>query len=430
MAILVYRDRHGTRDLVGNIERDPYGQGAAFSYEPAYLERAQAAGELGLSTLLPLDANPYASDVLGPFIMGLLPEGEILGNLATIYQVPRSDYLTLIERMGCECIGALTFVSEGADPSDYDPRYDRVTQETIDAIAADPARAATLAASDTRLSLAGAQSKVAWTLPFDIEIEKARLDDWLVPRGTAASTHIVKLSRKGEEDIAANELACSLLAKACGIDTVDIHELAGLPGAIAVRRYDRLWQSVAGRPTVVRLHQEDFCQALGLAPYYKYQPQGVDANYPVMATNLIQSISSNPRADGIEFAKRLVFCYAIGDSDAHLKNFSMLYDKDWRTQRLAPLYDVTCIPLTGYSTLMPFDIGNHRKLEDIDARDITMLASDLDVGLDAFDQAVGEVVDALRSPRLERLETHIETMVARTLENASPRLRVLEQFLG
>ena len=73
---------------------------------------------------------------------------------------------------------------------------------------ADPARMATIVASSTRLSLAGAQSKIAWFLPEGLRADRAMRGDWLVPRGTAPSTHIIKISRRGEEGIAANELAC------------------------------------------------------------------------------------------------------------------------------------------------------------------------------------------------------------------------------
>ncbi len=99
-----------------------------------------------------------------------------------------------------------------------------------------PALMATLTASSTRLSLSGAQSKVAWYLPYEVDAEQAEWSDWLIPRGTAPSTHIIKVSRKGEEDIALNELACSRLSAACGIDTAKVLELPEVPGAISIER--------------------------------------------------------------------------------------------------------------------------------------------------------------------------------------------------
>ena len=71
-------------------------------------------------------------------------------------------------------------------------------------------------------------------------------------------------------------------------EVAEVHELAEVPGAISVARYDRVRVEIDGADAVVRLHQEDFCQALGLAPFFKYQPQGVEANYPYMAAGLIR----------------------------------------------------------------------------------------------------------------------------------------------
>ena len=429
MGILVYRDREGLRDFVGRVDY-ARAESASFTYDPAYLARAVVAGELGISELLPLDGAPYSVDDFGPFLRGLLPEGEVYGSLAELYQLPRSDYLSMLERLGCESIGALTFVSEAVDAGEYEPRYEPVGIELLEGMKLNPARMATLAASSTRLSLSGAQSKVAWLLPRGIEAERAEWRDWLVPRGTAPSTHIVKVSRKGEEEIALNELACSLLSRACGIETAKVVELPEVPGAICVERYDRAWLQIGGEDAVVRMHQEDFCQALGLAPFYKYQPAGVPANYPAMASDLIESASANPQSDRLELAKRFVFCYAVGNSDAHLKNFSLLYNRSWTGRRLAPMYDVTCIPLTGYSTDMPFDVGEHRALEAVDERDLLALAADMGVGLNAFDRIVRDVLGAFEAPALGLVDRSVEGMVERILDNSSSRLGVLRRFLG
>lgn len=131
-----------------------------------------------------------------------------------------------------------------------------------------------------------------------------------------------------------------------------------------------------------------------------------------------------------EFAKRLVFCYAAGNSDAHFKNFSLLYNRKWTARRLAPLYDVTCIPLTGYSTEMPFDIGEHRTLDEIDERDIVILAADLDVGLNFFDNAVRDVINTFEAPNVGTVASSTRKMIDRVLDNSSPRIRILKRFLG
>ena len=426
MKMRVYRDRGLEKDLVGAIDFEP-GSTASFSYDGAYLEKARSNGELGISERLPLSEAPYEAAEMAPFFHGLLPEGEVRDNLAQMYQVPRSDYLSMLWQLGCESIGALTFVSEGVEPDEYEPRYDELTAEVIEAIRANPVRAATLETSATRLSLSGAQSKVAWFLPEGLDPDTAEMKDWLVPRGTAASTHIVKIARKGEEMLAENERGCARLAIACGMAVARVSPLPDLPGAIAVERYDRTFLGAEGSRRAARLHQEDFCQALGFPPYLKYQPESGEGEYLLYIADLIDSASLNPRSDRVEFAKRLVFNYAVGNSDAHLKNSSLLYNAEWTGRRLSPLYDVTCIPLTGYSTKMPFAIGAHRDLSEIDEHDIMSIALDMGVDLDDFDTAVRQVVDGLSS-RNPYIGGDLAEAMTRIAENAAPRIAVLERF--
>ncbi len=429
MGILIYRDFRGEREYVGRIDYQ-VGASSSFIYDADYLKKARVVGELGISHLLPLDKAPYSSDEFNAYFQGLMPEGDIYANLAEYYQVPRADYLSILEQMGCESIGALTFVSEHINLSEYEPRYDQVDSQTLSDMRANPVRMATITAASTRLSLSGAQSKVAWFLPGGVDPTNAAPNEWSIPRGTAPSTHIIKISRTGEEDLAINELACSLLAQACGIDTAKVTRLSELPGIICVERYDRVRMLKGKLQIVVRLHQEDFCQALGLSPFFKYQPQGVAASYPVMVADLLEETTTNPQESRTEFAKRLVFCYAVGNSDAHLKNFSLLYNKEWTARNLAPLYDVTCIPLSGYSTAMPFDIGEHRALNEIDEADMVQLATDLSLGLSEFGNVVNDVLSSLETPKIEAPDRETDVMINRILENAKPRLNVLKKYLG
>lgn len=221
-------------------------------------------------------------------------------------------------------------------------------------------------------------------------------------------------------------------AKACGIDVAEVDLGPNVPGAIAVTRYDRHWlrASDTSNGTVMRLHQEDFCQALGFQPFYKYQPSSVAADYIEYAADLIDDASNAPVEDRLEFAKRLVFNYAVGNADAHLKNSSLLYNEAWTGRRLAPMYDVTCIPLSGYSTRMPFDIGSHRELAEIHARDITAIALSYDIPLSAFDQVVREVIAGLEAPSFVAEDEAVATMAEQVLANAAPRIAVLRVCLG
>ena len=433
MGISVYRDCVGGRELVARIEFSR-GEFSRLQYDEIYLAGALRNGELGISERLPLSDAPYDDQDIAPFFKGILPEGEVFDNLVHLYQVPRNDYLGLISRLGCESIGALTFLADGASADEFVAKYEPLSPEAVEQMAKNPVRVATQTASATRLSLSGAQSKVAWFLPEGLSPREASIGDWLVPRGTAPSTHIIKVSRKGEEDLAVNELACSFLSRSCGIETAEVFPLQDIPGALAIRRYDRVWLpsegSSADERMPLRIHQEDFCQALGFSPYLKYQPEDIEADYIAYAADLIGSTVANPISDQAEFAKRLVFNYAVGNSDAHLKNYSLLYDESWKKRRLAPAYDVTCIPLSGYSTKMSFMMGSHREMEAIDAKDIMSVALDADINPGAFDVAVRQVIKGFETPQVDGLEEEGRAMVERILDNAKPRLAVLKNYLG
>ncbi len=179
-----------------------------------------------------------------------------------------------------------------------------------------------------------------------------------------------------------------------------------------------------------RIHQEDFCQAMGLAPFFKCQPEGIKADYVEMAGDLLSETVRSPAESRVKFAKRLVFNYVVGNSDAHLKNSSLLYGRDWRSRSLAPMYDVTCIPLTGYSTKMPFGIGSHRLIEEIDAHDIFQICMSADIPIGAFDKAIAEVVSGLEAPVVADYGQDVKAMIERNLVNSKPRMGVLRQCLG
>lgn len=146
--------------------------------------------------------------------------------------------------------------------------------------------------------------------------------------------------------------------------------------------------------------------------------------------DLIDATSSNAIADRLEFAKRTVFNYVVGNANAHLKNSSLLYNRTWTGRQLAPLYDVTCIPLTGYSTKMAFDIGAHRQLDEVDEKDLLAIALDLDVGLDSFDRVFREILEGFTSVPILQDSPAVSGMLDRILEDAAPRLEVLRRFLG
>ena len=179
MKLEVYRDFHGAWELAGTFisTRDE----VRFFYDVRYVQRGEERGECGISESMPLDFGPYEPQEYAPFFHGLLPEGAVLANLAERYQVPRNDFLAFFEKLGCESIGALTFVAEGTDLADFEPSYAPLEPSMIDQMREDAERAVTEMTDELRLSLSGAQSKVAWYLPEGIDARDAALRDWRLP---------------------------------------------------------------------------------------------------------------------------------------------------------------------------------------------------------------------------------------------------------
>jgi len=130
-------------------------------------------------------------------------------------------------------------------------------------------------------------------------------------------------------------------------------------------------------------------------------------------------------------SSRLLFHYLIGNSDNHLKNYAFLYSEDWKHRALAPLYDLTCIPLTGYSTKMAFALGAHRELSDITADDLARTAEDMRVSRKAAKEEarlLAERFEAIDPTSFVEFDT--QAMAKRVMENAASRLAVLKSFAG
>jgi len=180
-------------------------------------------------------------------------------------------------------------------------------------------------------SLAGAQPKLA--LAYD-ELTRG----WAIPSGSRATTHILKPAIVGLDDHDLNEHLCLAAARALGLRAADSKVVRfGSEQALVVRRYDR--PLIDG--VVVRVHQEDFCQALGVHPQRKYQSDGgptVDDLVGVLGS------AGSQRDDIGHLLRAVAYNWLILCTDAHAKNYSLLLSG--RQVRLAPLYDLASAPPT------------------------------------------------------------------------------------
>jgi serine/threonine-protein kinase HipA len=284
-------------------------------------------GNRALSVGLPLGSPVGPRDMRAlDYFENILPEGPALTRMAALAGVRPADTYGILAMFGRDCAGAIMLLPETESPrSGRDSGYLPATGEDLAALinALDTAPLAVALERGFRPSLAGFQRKAL--------VARAADGTWQLPFGDAPSTWILKPD--GPHAMAANEATCLRLAAAAGLDVpaAELLYLAGLP-VLAVRRYDR--RSSAAGP--VRVHQEDGCQATGTPPALKYEEQG-GPGLRDLATVLRDF--GDP-GDVLSLLRRTTFNMAIGNADAHAKNFSVLHEPGAAAIKLAPVYDL------------------------------------------------------------------------------------------
>jgi serine/threonine-protein kinase HipA len=294
-----------------------------FQYEGDWVSDPRA---LLLSLSLPLRTDPYADDNARPFFANLLPEGEIRRLIAQRFGLSEKNDFALLEQIGGECAGAVSLLMPGESPAE-NRSYEELTEEELHRIITELPRRPLLAGEKgIRLSLAGAQNK----LPVYMEGEKV-----FIAGGNSPSTHILKPPIPGFEGTVENEAFCMILAGRVGLPVPAVSIRKQLDTILVVERYDRKKDPGGG---ILRLHQEDFCQALGILPDQKYESEG-GPNLS-QCFSLLGENSTRPAADQSTLLSGVIFNVIIGNSDAHAKNLAILYEE--KGPRLAPFYDLLC----------------------------------------------------------------------------------------
>lgn len=369
MELDVYREVSGGFQLVGVFSAD---DGCiAFEYAESY---AGAQGATGISSSLPLDAGSprYEGAAVASFFDGLLPEGSLRRGLSGLWRLDASDVAGLLDRLNNESAGALVFKEVGDDPAEG-RGYEPVDADALAAFAANPSAVAIDAAGKCRLSLAGAQSKIGL-----FHEGGDMLRGWSRPVGCAPTNCIVKAGNPVFPNQTVNEVLCMLTAAKLGHDVASCSLIAveGCEPLLAVERFDR---ADLGGDFLQRLHQEDFCQALGLRPSQKYEP--TDGHYAGMCANLLSRHSSNGMGDRMGLFSGILLSWALGNCDNHLKNYSLLRSPDWGTQAMSPFYDLTCTLLYPQLELeMGVSLCPSRRIVDVGLEDIVSTARSMGIG--------------------------------------------------
>jgi serine/threonine-protein kinase HipA len=281
-----------------------------------------------LSVGLPIGAPAGPRDMRGvDFLENILPEGSALPRMATLAGVRQVDTYGILGAFGRDCAGAIMVLPDGERPGGNGGGYSPMAPDDLRRVisALDVAPLGVAPERGFRPSLAGFQRKAL--------LGRAADGTWQLPYGDAPSTWILKPD--GPHPMAANEATCLRLAAACGLAAAETEllEVGGLP-VLAVRRYDRQGSPAGHIP--VRVHQEDGCQATATPPGLKYEEQGGPALRDL--AGLLRNFG-DPR-DVTSLLRRTTFNMAVGNADAHAKNFSVLHKPDSPAIGLAPLYDV------------------------------------------------------------------------------------------
>jgi serine/threonine-protein kinase HipA len=241
---------------------------------------------------------------------------------------------------------------------------------------------------EVRFSLAGVQLK------FSMLRQGRRL---VYPPSGRGGDVIVKLPDPEIPHVPENEYSMMRWASACGIDVpevelVSVDQLEGLPPevhkpqggfAFTVQRFDR-------PPNGERIHIEDMAQVFGLMPDEKYEQR-----HYVHIGRLL-TVLPDPR--GFEqLVKRLVFMIASGNSDAHLKNWSLIY-RDRTRAELSPVYDLvsTQVYERFHSDQFALELGRSRRYRDVNRATFRRFAEKAGADGTAVERSVIEMVDRIR----------------------------------
>ena len=286
---------------------------------------------ISISNSLPLTKKEFNDKECRPYFNGLLPESDIVRKyLGKIFGINANNDFSLLQAIGHDCAGALSLHSLEEPVNvkeyiklEYEPLTDKQLKKHIEELPYKPFFAQS--DNDVRLSLAGTQDKGAITLINNRVC---------LPKNSTPTTHILKPLITNLSNTIINEYVCMKTAKKLSINVseVKICEVENLK-YLLIERYDRQIKN----DMVKRIHQEDFCQALGILSINKYQADGgpnIKACFDLLDITKVPAISRNM------LMKIFIFNFLIGNNDAHAKNFSLLYVEDKPV--LAPAYDIVC----------------------------------------------------------------------------------------
>jgi serine/threonine-protein kinase HipA len=363
-----------------------------FSYAGESLRRHRE-GAVVLSASLPVRSQAFAPGRAAPFFEGLLPEGTVRAAISRSFHLSEEDGFGLLDALGADCAGAVEILPPGAEPappghSHYRDLDEEQLVRLIDNLPRNPLGVDSRP-DGVRLSLGGIQHKLV--------LAGSDEEGFSQPLDGTPSTCLLKPEFGQYEDLVANEAFCLYVAGGVALRTAwaDAIRVGSTP-CLYVRRFDR---AIDERNQVVRIHQEDMCQALGVLPAAKYEENEGPSIAAIV--ELFRELRSPSMARDVnDFIHAVLVNFLLGNSDAHGKNFALLYETGGI--RLAPLYDIVSSAVyPDVTDRMAMAIGGVE-----DPAEVDMAAWDRLAGECGFGGGMGAVIRRRAAAVLRSAEGH------------------------
>ena len=325
-------------------------------------ETRKAAFPISLS--MPLGSGPFPAEQFMPWLANLLPESHLSEISQHLKQSPQ-DIIGILRHIGRDTAGAMSIGEPRKEGFSFRIISNEAALEKIlDEL---PQRPFLVMEKGVSMSLAGVQDK----LPVFIGAD-GRMG---VPLDGTPSTHIIKPDVKRLSGSVQNEAFCMRLAASCGIAAAEVSTgKAGKRPYLLVKRYDRL---IDKDGIVRRIHQEDFCQIMGLFPSRKYErssnPAEQGPGLSAMFNAMRDLVSPGER---LKLLDGVIFNVLICNADSHAKNYSVLIGAGG-SAKLAPLYDLLCANVYPFlDHMLPQRIAGRGNAADLNGADWRKFASE------------------------------------------------------
>lgn len=360
---------------VGILEQTPTGK-MIFSYDKNASEP--------ISMCMPVRAEPYTELPSEAFFGGLLPENENVKKIiGKRFHVSPNNHFSLLKAIGYDCAGAISF-HEIEEPEILDDSLKLTTKEIKDEelyqhIINLPKEPLFLGVKDLRLSLAGAHDKAAVCM-IDNKI--------LLPENRCPTTHILKPAIAEFPSAIENEYLCLKLAHLLGfsVPAVQMRRIKDV-SFLLIERYDR---AINGNH-IKRIHQEDFCQALGIPSLKKYQNEGGPGFKDCFK---LLNTTTYPIESRNAFSDIMLYNFLILNMDAHGKNFSLLYKE--KAVLLAPFYDILCtVVYEALTKKMSMRIGKEYYFDRVFPRHWEQLCKDIHYSYPALKKSIQRIGESI-----------------------------------